>query len=357
MRVPTLGRSIPTSLLLSVPLLTAVAGCKGGAGETSAGETGEDPSSIFAAACDKLFTCECADYGFADPAACAASEMARFEERVTEFERLGLTVDLECVAERLTVNRRGCDPWNSDFSQPGEEGSGQCPRCQEAYGDRAVGESCTWIEYTPASECKQGLECRLDWNGTGVCFDPCAPPMVDAPCPAAGCGSEMVCDRLGICVPKIGRGGDECAYGDVICGPGLACDQNWDEDAVCIDGLAPGSPCSDCVFCCAGEYTCDVVSPDPVCVARPALGAACDAQGLPCVRGAYCSQTSGLCMKIPDVGEPCEGFCIGYAWCDEATGTCVEPPQPGDPCVNGACEWSECGANSICAAPPAACVG
>jgi hypothetical protein len=350
--------AIPRSIFsVAVLLLSACQEPEGATSGDTSGDTSDttagEPDQIFAEACAKILACDCGD-AQADEAKCVADYTDGFNADAAVYVAAGLTIDLTCIAQNLEINRFGCGP-----APLLEEGPPDiilaCPVCQDAHGQRGLGEPCTAQDPGIASDCAQGLACSFATNAPPTCYDPCAAPVVDAPCPANGCGDTMFCDRSGACIPRVGRRGDECANEKVVCGPGLACDFSGDEDSVCAPGLDPGEPCEECHSCCIGEYECEFNVPARTCVPFAAIGESCES-GRTCSLGAYCS-ADGICAAIPGLGESCEDYCGNEAICATATSTCVALPQPGEPCVDSSCvQWTQCGADDICEPlPPAVC--
>lgn len=332
---------------------TATSGTESDTGDSGDSNDTSEPAATIEEACAGLFGCTCAVYPYEDQAACVNAEELYLADIELAAASEGLTVDHACFIALRPFNVHGCEapPWIGVAL--GEEGLGHCPGCQLAYGTKGIGDPCTNFEPGGLSDCAQGLLCagNIFISAETTCYDPCAAPTVDAPCPAAGCGDTMICGRASACVPKIGREGDECAYGEVVCGPGLACDENGDEDSVCIAGVAPGEACDGCAFCCAGDYYCGASS---TCEALPGPGEPCT-PSLECTTGTYCT-TGNTCAVIPDVGEACEDRCVDWMPCAEATKVCTPFPGYGEPCVDGVCdEWLECGPGEICTAAPAVC--
>ncbi|MEZ4382995.1 MAG: hypothetical protein R3A79_16835 [Nannocystaceae bacterium] len=354
--MPSLRRLI---LVAPFALSLALFGCPKPDSDTSASETSSDsdtgepvvPLAAIEEACAGLFDCACALYPYDDAAACVAAEQGRVAALEAAAATRGLTVDAACVVADLAYNRLGCDPWPD--GELGERGVGECPHCQPAYGSKAVGEACVAYD-DGASDCAQGLRCagNVFISSDTFCYDPCAPAAVDAPCPAAGCGDAMVCTRAGACAPKVGREGDECGDPAVECGPGLACDESADEDAVCFPGFAPGEPCGDCWYCCAGDSYCGASS---TCEPLPLAGEACGPAD-ECADGLYCADGSADCTPLPGPGEPCEYDCAEGSYCATTTSyLCVPYPTAGEPCSDGLCAgYLEC-SDGVCVARPAIC--
>ncbi|MCA9634776.1 MAG: hypothetical protein KC420_01945 [Myxococcales bacterium] len=341
----------PLTRAAALSLLLGLACGRGDEGESAttgtSTSTGGDigaATDMFDRACHEIFSCWCVDYGYADEASCAAELLERAMSDHAQVVSADQAFDWGCYERTLEVNRLGCDP------DPNILGSGffmECPSCQISFGDGQLGEPCQGT--FSGSTCAQGLRCSH--HEAGFCYDPCAPPQVDQPCPDPGCGEGMVCFD-GACRPLIGRLGDYCAYFGVTCGPGLICDWSGDEDSTCAPVLAPGESCLGTGDRCPEDYHCP--GPAYVCALRPDIGEPC--VSAPCRSGAYCDTVTQVCQRAPGIGEPCDDNCPYPTICASLLSVCAAPPEAGEPCVDGKCaSGKRCAPGGICQPEPAVC--
>ena len=285
-------------------------------------------TELFSESCAQLFSCGCAEYGFADAAQCETVYAVQFAGLEASAEAAGLTVDLACLQQQDIYLELACKK-QSDFPEgPLEEE--ECNYCNPVHGTVAVGQPC--IDYGDINDCSQGLFC-LD----NVCVDPCAKAKLGESCRDffGACEDALFCDSpSGLCAQPAGLG-QGCE--EAPCAEGLKCMfGGFDDPPLCKAPAGPGQPCPGGNECTEG-LVCNFDT--TTCEPPAGAGESCDFSD--CMDGLYCSYDpdtgTGTCGPPPKVGEPCQGVCEEGAYCPFDNPVCVALPGAGQPCLEYGC--------------------
>lgn len=179
-------------------------------------------------------------------------------------------------------------------------------------------------------------------RGTVPMNQPCA---VNEECVTQFCSPvDATCDQgccLGSCgidVPLNGGEGEMCVF--FTCGDGLYCDQ--EVDYKCRRLLPAGAHCSRATTArsyeeCDYGYMCRLDSPSSgTCVPVPGLGEPCTSICRDV--GTVCHPTARICVPVSKAGDSCaqgqySPLCGSFNQCD-ASGHCAPPAPVGAPCTS-----------------------
>lgn len=238
-------------LLLSVCLLLGASACKSG-----------DPVQEL---CDLALSCSCSVPPYATAEDCVADLNMQIETMKTMAAENGLVFDQGCYDSGLTRfhDKVGC---STEFPAA----SSSCSLCAIVHGDKPAGAACS--DFGDFDDCAANLFCI-----GGICSDPCARLVVDAPCVSTEngafevlgtCADGLYCDFTvsKTCKVRVASGG--ACFGFDDCEEGLVCGA----DGKCGAPPAEGEACTGT---CAGDLICD----NAVCAKAPGEGAACSMNG------------------------------------------------------------------------------
>lgn len=212
--------------------------------------------------------------------------------------------------------------------------NGELPACVTP-GTRKTAQPCSF-----ASQC-ESLECK----GSGSCGVCANPGKEDDSCagPADGCALGLYCtDSKSMC--------------ELL--PGSTLPSKYDGKSCVVN-----ADCGSAGYCPSATHT---------CARMPSAGMSC-AESLDCDAFAYCGSSTRTCRAFQAEGDPCgsDAAAIANPYCQtgvgivcnystKTSGTCLKIPSLGDPCTldeNGA-PVSECAGGAHCdkALSPAKCV-
>ncbi|NOU27911.1 MAG: hypothetical protein HOO96_08405 [Polyangiaceae bacterium] len=218
----------------------------------------------------------------------------------------------------------------------------------EAYFDACV-------KSAPDARAAFLAQCHLDVNGPGrerlgPRLGTCAEAARQAP---AACG-EAACATP----PGTLSGGAACVENEQ-CESGTC---NHSGEGPTVGGYTYPAPCGTCAVALHAGDPC--LSGGGICVAGlrcaqgtcrlpAALGERCLLQGpsgsppaeLDCEGNLYCESASGICARIPGMGESCESRCLSPFRC--IGGVCGEAPGAADDCTQVGCPGGTLWCNAL----------
>lgn len=255
-----------------------------------------------------------------------------------------------------------------------EQDNPQLPECEAVFeGSVPLGGECMI-----AQECEGEATCVVD----NACPGECGSLRLagDACRENSDCQAGLICsDETERCVAPVAAQG-ACGGGvEPECGGGLLCMGDDEEEGIAgtcrpTDAVFVAEVGASCDFqnaLCNEDLSCVIAGSDPEtgliteCAPTVAAGAACNV-GIPtqCPEGYYCNaqptlgEFEGICVPLPEAGEPCiaplEGSACGaYAICN-GENQCVaisrlgEPCETDDACYSGRCEAGACVSEAAC---------
>lgn len=248
--------------------------------------------------CDPRPTCHCAEE--LSDESCRSTAESIFSQYVALPDDTALDYDAACGATVVAAYEAlGCGTEADLAFDLSRGGVAECGRCKLYYGTKQVGEPCATLDEADYDDCAQGLFCFVEGD------DPTAEGSCGDPCEAAGLGESCAsrpCDEGLVCPTALGS-------------------------TICQLAVGEGEPCD------SGT----------------------------CGEGLVCATLSGICVRTPGVGDPCDGDCADGSYCakeDTAAFTCHATKHEGDAClVDGECDSHHCDleANVCRVAPPLVC--